>query len=331
MTDVLSDLLRSIRLRGGVFLDARFTAPWAVNAKLTENQCKPLLSWPSQVIAYHLVIEGRMLLCVAGEPATEVRAGEIVLLPRNDAHVLGSGVGIRPVNGDQLVVPSPEGGLARIDHGGGGEPVRIICGFLGCEDSYNPLIAALPRVLTVDMREATSKEFVETSLKFAASEVVQGRLAESNIISRLSELLLVEAVRRYADRSGGRQSGWLKGLGDPNIGRALALIHQDIAAQWTAESLAKAVAMSRSSFIERFTALVGKPPIRYLTCWRMETAKLQLRETPKSIGQIAHGVGYESDEAFSRAFKREMGASPANWREVQSRSSGDPSSRPPAG
>jgi len=314
MTDALSDVLRSIRLKGGVFLDARFTAPWAVNSYVAAQDCKPILAKPAQMIAYHFLIEGRMLVSVEGEPAMEVRSGEVVLLPRNDTHTLASEHGLAPVDGRHFVQPAPTGGLAKVVYGGGGEPARMVCGFLGCEDSYNPLIASLPRLLTVDVHEATSRHFIETSMRFAVAELVQGRLAASSILSRLSELLLVEAVRRYVDRFGEQLKGWLKGLKDPNIGRALALIHQNIAASWTAEALAREVAMSRSAFVERFTALVGVPPIRYLTALRMETAKTELRETAKSVAQVGYTIGYESEEAFSRAFKREVGMPPRSWR-----------------
>jgi AraC-like DNA-binding protein len=315
MADALSDVLRSVRLRGGVFLDARFTAPWAVNSYVTAEDCMPTLASPCQMIAYHFVIEGRMLVSVEGEPAMEVHGGEVVLLPRNDTHLLTSELGFPPVDGHRLVQPAPEGGLARVNHGGGGEPVRMVCGFLGSDDIYNPLIASLPRLLTIGMQEATSRDLIETSLKFAVGELMRGQLAATGVLSRLSELLLVEAVRRYADGLGGKRTGWLKGLRDPSVGRALTLIHRNIAAPWTAETLSKEVALSRSAFMDRFTTLVGIPPIRYLTSWRMETAKIQLRETRKSVAQVAYTVGYESEEAFSRAFKREVGMSPAPWRE----------------
>ncbi len=314
IADVLSDVLRSIRLKGGVFLDARFTAPWAVNSYVTGEDCRPILARPAQMIAYHFLIEGRMLVSVAGEPTIEVRAGEILLLPRNDIHLLASESGVAPVDGHRLVRPSPNGGLAQIDYGGGGAPVRMVCGFLGCEDVHNPLIASLPPLLTIDMHEATSRDLIETSVKFAVRELGEGRLAASSVLSRLSEFLLVEAVRRYTDRLDNLPTGWLKGLTDPHVGRALALMHQNIAASWTAETLAKEVALSRSAFVDRFTTVVGVPPIRYLTAWRMETAKIQLRETTKSVARIANAVGYESEEAFSRAFKREVGLSPAPWR-----------------
>jgi AraC-like DNA-binding protein len=319
MTDMLSEVLRSVRLRGAVFLDGRFTSPWAVSSVVTAEACKPLMSQPSQLIAYHMVIEGKMLLSIDGDPPTLVRAGEIVILPRNDAHVAASEAGLNPVDGYSLVEPSPDGGLLRVKYGGGGAPARLFCGFLGCENSCNPLIATLPRVLTIDMGEATSKDLVEASLKFAASELVQGRLADSSVLSRLSELLLIEAVRRYADSGGDAHIGWLRALKDPGIGRALALIHQDIAAPWTTESLAQAVAMSRSAFMDRFSSLIGVPPIKYLTSWRMETAMIQLRETARSVAQVGHAIGYESEEAFSRAFRREIGLSPSPWREQQTK------------
>jgi AraC-like DNA-binding protein len=319
LADALSDVLRSLRLRGAVFLDARFTAPWAVSSMVTAEACKPMLSWPSQLIAYHMVVEGQMVLSVTGEPEVTVRTGEIVLLPRNDIHVGASEAGIEAVDGVSLIKPLLGGGLARISYGGGGAPTRLLCGFLGCEDGYSPVIAALPRILTVDLREATSKELVEASLKFAAGEVAEGRLADSDVQSRLSELLLIEAVRRYADGLDETRSGWLRALRDPGIGRALALIHQDIAAPWTADQLAREVAMSRSAFMDRFSSLIGVPPIKYLTTWRMETAKIQLRETTRTVAQVAHAIGYESEEAFSRAFKREIAVSPSQWREQQGR------------
>jgi AraC-like DNA-binding protein len=315
MADALSDVLRSVRLCGGVFLDARFTAPWAVNSYVAAADCMPILASPAQLIGYHFLIEGRMTISIEGEPAREVRAGEVVLLPRNDTHTLASELGLAPVDGHRLVQPAPDGGLARINYGGGGEPVRMVCGFLGCEDTSNPIIDSLPRLLTIDVHEATSRDLIESSLRFAVGELIEGRLAESSVLSRLSELLLVEAVRRYTDSLGDQQTGWLKGLKDPYVGRALALIHGDIAAPWKAETLAKEVALSRSAFTDRFTSLVGVPPIRYLTARRMETAKTHLRETAKSVAQVGYSVGYESEEAFSRAFKREVGVSPAPWRQ----------------
>lgn len=318
MMDPLTEVLRSVRLTGGVFLDARFTAPWCVFTKLDGEDCKLFLATPTQMIAYHFIIDGTLLVTVEGEPTIEVRAGEVLLLPRNNAHTLASAPGLKPKSARELIRPSADGGLARISHGGGGEAVHLVCGFLASEELYNPLIATLPRILKLDVRQGTSRDWVEASVRFAAGELTEGRLASSSVMSRLSELLFVEAVRNYSSTLGGQQAGWLKGLADPHVGRALALIHHNPSAPWSAGALAREVALSRSAFVDRFTTLVGMPPIRYLTVWRLQTAKLNLRETRTTIAQLAQSVGYESEEAFSRAFKREFGQAPARWRAQQS-------------
>jgi AraC-like DNA-binding protein len=315
--DVLSDVLRSVRLTGGVFLDAHFTAPWCVSAQLRAGDCKAFLASPTQVIAYHVILEGTLFVGFDGEPAVTVGPGEIVILPRNDSHTLASASGLKPIKADDLIQMSPDGGLARIVHGGGGASTRMVCGFLGADGGYNPLIAALPRALTLDIRKGTSRDWIETSVRFAAEELAAGRMTSIGVMSRLSETLLVEAVRQYATTLSDADTGWLKGLKDPHIGRALALVHKDIAASWSTDMLAREVALSRSAFIERFTEFVGHPPIRYLTVLRMQLAKQHLAESGRPIGQLAHLVGYESEEAFSRAFKREFGISPGAWRDRQ--------------
>jgi AraC-like DNA-binding protein len=317
MTDPLADVLRAVRLSGGIFLDARFTAPWCVHAQLAPEDCKPFLASPAQLVAYHFVIEGRLLLGVEGQPPIEVAAGEIVILPRNDGHTVASAEGLKPISADGLIQPGDDGGLARINHGGGGAVTHIVCGFLGTEETHNPLLATLPPVLKIDIRQGTSRDWVEASVRFAARELTEGKFASSGVMSRLSELLFVEAVRNYASALGDQHSGWLKGVKDPYVGRALALVHGNIAHPWTAEELASEVALSRSAFNDRFTGLVGMPPIRYLTYWRLQTAKEKMREGRRSIAQIASAVGYESEEAFSRAFKREFAIPPARWRDAR--------------
>ena len=197
MIDTLSEVLRSVRLTGGIFLDAHFTAPWCVHTKILAEDCGSFLVKPRLLIAYHFVIEGKFLLSTEGEPAVEVRAGEIVLLPRNDVHTLASTSGLAPTSARHLIQPSADGGLAQIWHGGGGETAHLVCGFFGSEESYNPLIATLPRVLKLDVREGVSRDWVEASVRYAASELTAGRFASSSLMSRLSELLFVEAMRRF--------------------------------------------------------------------------------------------------------------------------------------
>jgi len=315
--DPFSEVLRSVRLTGGVFLDSHFTAPWSVLAQLSAEDCRFSPAAPTQMIAYHFIVDGSLFIAVEGAAPIEVRAGEVVLLPRNDPHTLGSTPGLAPMSARDLVQPGADGGLPRIIHGGGGEPAHVVCGFLASEELHNPLIASLPKMLKLDVQQGTSRDWIEASVRFAADELRKGRFATSSVMSRLSESLLVEAVRNYSSALGAHEAGWLKGLADPYVGKALALMHQNTRAPWSAEDLAKEVALSRSAFVERFTTLVGMPPIRYLTVWRLQTAKLNLRETRMSVAQLAHSVGYESEEAFSRAFKREFGLPPARWRDQQ--------------
>lgn len=315
--DPLSELLNSVRLTGGVFLSAHFTAPWCVGVSISSKDCAPYFRKAAQIIGFHVVTEGKLLVGLEGESMVKVGAGEIVLFPQNDPHALADREGLEPVSARHLIQRSPDGGLARIDHGGGGDTTRLVCGFLASEDDYNPLISTLPRALKIDVRRCASREWIEASVHFAAGELAGGRLASSGVMTRLSESLLTEAVRQYSSDLPDSEIGWLKGLRDPQVGRALALIHRNLANPWSTEVLAAEVALSRSAFFDRFTSLVGMPPIRYLTVWRLRTAKIYLRENSKTIAQLAHHVGYESVEAFSRAFKREYGVSPAIWREQQ--------------
>jgi AraC-like DNA-binding protein len=201
-----------------------------------------------------------------------------------------------------------------------------VCGFLGSEEEHNPLLAGLPRVLKLDIKQAASREWIEASVRFAARELSEGQFPSSSMNSRLSELLLVEAVRSYSASLPDEETGWLKGIRDPYIGRALALLHSRPNEPWTAETIGREVGLSRSAFNGRFVSLVGAAPIRYLTLRRLQLAKEKLRDGRDSIAQIAHAVGYESVEAFNRTFKREFGEPPARWRKSQPL--GDLSSHP---
>jgi AraC-like DNA-binding protein len=312
--DALSDVLRVVRLCGGVFLEAEFTAPWCISGKVSPEDCLPILAAPRHVIAFHFVVSGRMQLRTEGAEAIEVRAGESVLLPHNDTHHFGSELTLSPVPAREIVQPARYGGLARMVHGGGGEPTRLVCGFLGSEVPFNPLIAALPKLLKLDLRATAAGTWIENSFRFAASEISAGRLGSTTVVAKLSELLFVEAIGRFVETLPAEQRGWLAGLRDAHVGRALALLHARPTEQWTAESLARAVGLSRSVFAERFSSLVGQPPMQYLTLWRMHMAAQRLREGRGSVAQIGFEIGYGAEAAFSRAFKRQFGTSPATWR-----------------
>lgn len=324
MSDPISDVLRSVRLTGGVFLDVRLSAPFCVISELTAADCRPLLDDPVQIVFYHVVLSGRAMMTAPGGAPVEIGAGEVAILPHNDTHVISSAPGLRPTIARSLIQPDADGGLARVVHGGGGAETHMVCGFLGSTEARNPVFTMLPRLLKLDLGSAATRDWIESSARFAAAELAQGRLASSGVMSRLAEVLFVEAVRQFAAEAGPSGPGWLRGLADPQVGRALAAIHRDPAAGWTAEALARDVGLSRSAFSERFAALVGEPPIRYLAHWRLHLARQRLREGGPGIARIAHEVGYDSEEAFSRAFKRATGLSPAHWRDAAAQAaSGD--------
>jgi AraC-like DNA-binding protein len=312
--DALSDVLRVIRLAGGVFLEAHLTAPWCMKGRLSPDDCKAFSVSPSLVIATHYVVAGRMTVQVEGEEAIEVRAGELVLLPHNDVHAFGSDVSVPPFSQPDEVKAKAAGEFSRIELGGGGEATQLLCGYLGSDHSFGPLLSSLPKVLKLDVRSTPTGAWVESSFRFAVSQIAAGRVGSTTVIAKLSELLFVEAVSHYIGGLPEDKKGWLAGLRDAQIGKALALMHAKPAKDWSAEGLAAEVGMSRSGFAERFTSLVGQPPMQYLTYWRMQLAALRLRESREAVAQIGYAVGYESEAAFSRAFKREFGKGPGEWR-----------------
>ncbi len=252
---------------------------------------------------------------LVGASPVEVAAGEILLLPRNDRHALGSARGLCPVVIDHLIQLPDAMGPAVLRFGGGGAVTHIVCGFLGCDVPQNPLVASLPAMLKLNVREGAGGEWIGQSFQRAAEEFAASGLGSTTVLSKLAELLFVEAVRRYLGTLPEDQNGWLAGLRDRIVGRALALLHARAAHAWTTQELAQSVGLSRSAFAQRFTGLIGTPPMRYLAKWRLQLAAVRLRESPRSTAQIAYEVGYESEAAFSRAFKRAFGITPAAWRD----------------
>jgi len=313
--DALSDVLRVVRLTGGVFLDARFSAPWSLLGRVEAIDFEPFLAAPEDVIGFHYVVSGRLMAQVEDGPSVELRQGDLVLLPRNARHILASALDVKPQLAKDVVAQPPGAGIVSVRYGGGGEETHLVCGYLGSDGaSSNPLLAALPKLLTINVADTPAGGWIAQSFAFAAQQLAAPEAGAATIIGKLSELMFVEAVRRYIDSLPPQETGWFAALRDPSIGRALALLHTKPAHAWTADELAGAVAMSRSAFAERFTALIGVPPMRYLTNWRMQIAANRLRDTRQAIGQIAFAVGYESEAAFTRAFRREMGQPPAAWR-----------------
>ena len=324
--DALSDALRVMGLTGGVFLEASFTAPWSVLGKIGADMCRPYLSAPTQVIGFHYIVEGRGLVQVEGQPACELAAGDVVLLPHSDPHLIASALGQKSVPIASLILPSTGLALKKIVHGGGGTPTRFVCGFIGGEALINPLLEALPPVLKVTLADIPGGDWIARSFAYAGSDLASGEPGAAMVMTKMSELLFVETLRHFLAHEPPERVGWLAGLRDPAIGRALSLLHAHPARDWTTEDLADQVHLSRSAFAERFTALLGQPPMRYLSAWRMHLAAQRLREGRLTIAQIAFDCGYESEATFTRAFKREFGAPPAAWRK---NATGDGSPTPP--
>jgi len=315
--DALSDVLRVVGLTGGVFMDAEFTEPWSVTGKVAPELCRPFMVQPRQVVCFHYVVEGGFQLQVDDDEPMEVAAGQAIMLPRNDVHVFGSRTGLRPVSAGDLISPPDSLGVFKIRHGGGGARTHLVCGFLGGNEQLQPLLASLPAAMKIDFAALPGGDWIGGTFGYAAQTLARGDPGAATVLAKLSELLFVESVRRYLVHLPAEQTGWLAGLRDPVVGKALALMHARVSELWTAEALAREVNMSRSAFAERFTAMLGRPPIRYLTEWRMQLARQKLRETRDTIAEIAYHVGYESEAAFTRAFRRECGGPPARWRKEE--------------
>jgi AraC-like DNA-binding protein len=242
------------------------------------------------------------------------KAGDIILVPSNEPHRIGSGPDVRPVNVEPLIQAGPDGGLARIAFGGGGERTSILCGFLGTSAPASPILALMPAVLTIGVEEGASASWIESSFRFAAHQLSMGLVEQPTVLGKLAELLFMEAVRRYVASLRPDQAGWLSALGDPVVGRALALMHSRMMHRWTTEELAREVGLSRSAFADRFTAKVGEPPMRYLGNCRLQNAADRLRGSRDPVARIAYDTGYESEAAFNRAFKRAYALPPSGWR-----------------
>jgi AraC-like DNA-binding protein len=334
--DALSDVLRAVRLSGAVFFDIHAADPWVAETPLGRSVVHAMFPGSEHMISYHVILEGSCWAIVEGEPPVQLSAGDVIVFPHGDTHVLTSTPGMRKKpnmsmyrrptegqlpftiamgpattvaaaasgTGDIRAVPTPASALG----------AHFVCGFLGCDARpFNPLLHALPRVIRVsDDASGTLGAYV----RFALAESKAPRIGGESVLGRLSELMFLHVVRRYLEGLPPEQTDWLSGLRDEPIGRALAALHRNPARAWTLQSLAREAGISRSVLAERFMQFVGHPPIEYLTSWRMQLAANQLRSSTESIAEVANRVGYESEAAFSRAFKKAVGAPPSEWRKT---------------
>ena len=312
--DALSDVLRAVRLTGAIFFDIQASEPWVAETPSGQAIVDAMFPGSDHLVCYHVITRGSCWACVPGEPPMRLAAGDIIVLPHGDTHVLSSTPGLRRTP-DMTLYRMPADGKLPISISMGdphGEPVHFVCGFLGCDARpFNPLLTALPRVILVSGQAGGA---LAAYVKFALAESKEPRMGGQCVLGRLSELMFVDVVRHYLETLPADRTGWLAGLRDPFVGRALAAFHRDPAADWTIESLAKSIGLSRSALAERFTLFVGQPLMQYMTNWRMQLAANHLLSGVDSIAAVANRVGYESEAAFSRAFKKSVGAPPSQWR-----------------
>lgn len=314
--DPLSDVLKTVRLDGAVYLNADFTAPWCARTRFGMMAAAGLPGAEGPAVFFHFVLEGRCRVRLEGERETlDAGPGDMILLPHDDTHVLGSDLQLAPLDATGMVALPPAGEMIELRHGGGGEATRFVCGYLLCDRRMSrPLFDSLPRLLRIPVGDAPGAEWIADLLRVGVRETARSNPGSASMLAKLSELLFVEAMRRYAASLPAGQKGWLAAMRDPQLGRALALMHAEPGRAWTVEDLAREVALSRSALGERFAELVGEPPMQYLTRWRLALAAQSLRAGGEPVGRIAERIGYDSEAAFNRAFKREFGAPPAKWR-----------------
>ncbi len=322
--DLLSEVLRSVRLRGVLYFHVSGSRDWAAEAPPSREIAAAVMPGSDHVIEFHAVISGACWGSVVGERPVRLEAGDIILFPQGDAHVISSAPGMR-------APPNPEGYFERKgqrqpfilhldarevhmgDPPGGPCDTTLVCGFFGCDTRpFNPLITSLPHVM--HLRSSSTQDWTVQCMRQAVTEALTTRPGSTAVLERLSEMLFIDAMRQYLGTLPEGSSGWLAGLRDRFVGPALALMHAAPAQAWTVDELGRRVGLSRSAFHARFVNMIGQTPMQYLTHWRMQAGAALLRDTAATVVAIAQDVGYESEASFSRAFKRFMGKPPALWR-----------------
>jgi AraC-like DNA-binding protein len=324
--DVLSDVLRTVRLTGAVFFVTEASSPWVLEIPDGATLAPAILPNAQHVLSYHVVIHGSGWGGLRDGAPVPLEAGDILVFPHGDPYVMSIARGMRggpdlteilaffqQLAAGQLPFTVREGG-------GGSERLGLVCGFLGCDvRPFNPLLATLPRLLHVRRAFGPASHPLSKLIELTVAESRERRAGGGCVRLGLSELMFVEVVRQHLARLPAEQTGWLAGLRDPLVGRALALLHDRPIRAWTLPRLAKEVGSSRSTLADRFTQFVGRPPIRYLAHWRMQLAARLLADGTAKVAAIASEVGYDSEAAFSRAFKKIVGMAPATWRQRRRR------------
>ena len=307
--DPLSDLLRVVRLDGAYFWTVEAAAPWSVEAVAARELTPRVLPDAEHLISYHILTAGRCYGGLVGEEPVELLPGDAIVFPHGDPHVMSSGEGIGP----EVRTIAP----ARYPHTvilgeHGPRTASIVCGYLGCDRGpFNPLLAALPRRMHI---RSMSNAWFDAFTRQLTEESRRGCAGADGVLTRLAEVMFLEVLRRYLEDLPPGQTGWLASLRDEVVSRVLALIHARPSHPWTLAELAHEAASSRTNAAKRFTELVGQPPMQYLAQWRMQVASNLLAQSCAKVAAVGTEVGYDSEAAFSRAFKKATGLAPGAWR-----------------
>jgi AraC-like DNA-binding protein len=320
--DALSETLRVVHLVGAIFLQGRFSEPWCYQSPRADAAAPLLEPSAERMVIFHLITEGSCFVELAGQPPLQLMAGDAVLFPQGDAHRMSSAPGLPPASGarlDTVLSRRPR----RLAYGGGGARTRLVCGYLACDARLaRMLLDGLPPVVRVNVRGSNAGAWLEASVRYALEEARSPRPGGSGVLAKLSEVLFIEVLRLYMNEAPEGRTGWLAGVGDRIVGAALNALHARPAHPWGLDELAREAGSSRSVLAERFQQLVGSSPMQYLTQWRMLLAGNLLRRSTAPLSRIAEDVGYQTDTAFSRAFRREYGMPPAAWRRSMAQASG---------
>jgi len=313
--DALSEALRGVRITGAVFFDGEFTAPWGVSSPASSTVAELLAPGTEHMIFYHLVTEGRATARVHGHEEVELQAGDIVVLPHGDAHAISNGRGYRLFDSTKLLHEMLGGSVLHEKAGGGGAVTKVVCGYFGCErHAERMFLAGLPPIFKVSVRGDAAGSWIESSIRHSLDQVASERAGRAALLAKLSEALFMETLCRYMEEMPPERTGWLAGARDEVVGRALASLHRDPSRAWSLDDLAGAAGVSRTVLVERFIHFLGQPPLAYLARWRHQLAARLLETSDRNVLQVAMDVGYESEAAFSRAFRREFGLPPARYR-----------------
>jgi len=313
--DALAEILRTIRLDSAIFFNVEFAEPWCLLSPESRTLAPVFAREDGHVIIFHLLSEGRAYVELEEGRRVPLAAGDVVTFPHGHEHVLGSGRRVAPIDAGAALPGLLERGLHLLRMGGGGAACRFICGFLVCDPQLSQgFLGGLPPLIKVNIRDDPSGQWLENSLKFSVTQAANREAGADAMLAKLSEAVFAETLRRYLGQLPEGQTGWLAGVRDPSVGRALTLLHHRYAHSWTVAELAREVGLSRTVLSERFRHFLGQPPMAYLTQWRLQLGARALTTTSRGVAQIASEVGYESEAAFNRAFKREYGLPPAAYR-----------------